>query len=423
MRKFLFFLYTLIYTAVIFVILPYQLSRRPRGLRKVWLREKFFINNKRHKTDRKPSIWIHSVSVGETVAATPLVNELLRIYPEYLIILTTMTDTGRDIAIKRFSSSERVRIMYMPFDLRMIINRFLETFDVRLFITLETELWPNTFIASSEKGIPVFIVNGRISERSFRGYKRAGFFMKYIFESVTLFMMSSEIDKERLFRLGVPKEKVFVTGNIKFDIPHIPAPGIKVNTRRKILVIASTHDDEERIIIDSINEMIRNREVFIILAPRHPERFAEVEKLLNDMGLSFIRRTEIHDHLNVDEDGMDIMLLNTIGELASFYSLSDIVIMGGSFVPKGGHNILEPAYWSKPVISGPYMHNFPLTQEFFREGGAIMTDSGNLYLTLRRLIDDLSLADKIGRKAYEIFVRNSGALHRTITLIKERVRN
>ncbi len=422
MRKLLLFLYTLIYTAVALVVLPYQLLRRPGKLRRVWLREKFFIN-KKYKTEREPSIWIHSVSVGETVAATPLVNELLRIYPQYLIILTTMTDTGRDIAIKRFSSNERVRVMYMPFDLRMIINRFLKTFDVRLFITLETELWPNTFIASSERGIPVFIVNGRISERSFKGYRRAGFFMKYIFQSVTLFMMSSEVDRERLLGLGVPEEKVSVTGNIKFDIPHISAPRIRVITRRKILVVASTHDDEERIIIESIIEMIRNREVFIILAPRHPERFPEVERLLNGMGLRFIRRTEIHDQLDADEDGMDMMLLNTIGELASFYSLSDIVIMGGSFIPKGGHNILEPAYWSKPVITGPYMHNFPLSQEFFREGGAIMTDSGDLYMTLRRLIDEPSLSDEIGRKAKEIFIRNSGALQRTIALIKERFSN
>lgn len=412
------FLYTFLYCLALVFLIPFHYLKRPKALRTRWLREKFGILSLEEESDT--AIWIHAVSVGETLGARRLVEYLRGRHPESLILFSTMTDTGQELARRELlRDNSSVFIFYMPFDIPFIIRRILKKFRVSLFITMETEIWPNIFRECKRLGIPVVIANARISERSFKGYRKVSFFMNSVLNSVIAFCASSNIDAERLRLLGVEDSRIHITGNLKFDMPPPKKPELNLKTtERTVIVIGSTHSGEETLLLQALKELVRTKKVFIILAPRHPQRFKEVEGLLRKEEINFIRRTELSDY-QIDTETCDLLLLDTIGELSSIYSLGDIVILGGSFVPVGGHNLLEPAYWSKPVICGRHMDNFPLAEEFFKEGAAIKAEPQDILRHVIELCDSPSKRLEMGKKARLIYERNRGALERTIKVIEE----
>lgn len=413
------FLYSLLYCLALLFLLPLHYFKRPEHLRSRWLKEKFGILSPDEQLH--PSIWIHAVSVGETLGARRLVNYLRERFPESSILFSTMTDTGQEIARKELlkDNPQGLFIFYMPFDIGLILKRIFRRSRVSLFITMETEIWPNIFLECKRLGIPVIVANARLSEKSMKGYRRIGFFMKRVLGAVNAFCCSSKIDKERLNALGVEESRIHVTGNLKFDMPPPDRPvlRLKVN-RKKIIVAGSTHPGEETLILQSLKELIKSGRIFLILAPRHPQRFKEVSGLLSTGGFNFIQRTGLSGD-EVDTETYDLLLLDTIGELSSIYSLADMVILGGSFVPVGGHNLLEPAYWSRPVICGRYMNNFPLAEEFFKEGAAIQVEPQDIVKHIIELCDAPEMRLEIGKRARLIYERNRGALERTIKVIEE----
>ncbi|MCX7793609.1 MAG: 3-deoxy-D-manno-octulosonic acid transferase [Thermodesulfovibrionales bacterium] len=412
-------LYTLFYFFALIFFLPVHFFKRPKELRPRWLREKIgLLKSGRNYSN---AIWIHAVSVGETLGARRIVSYLNSRFPESLILFSTMTDTGQEIARRELmkENPEGILIFYMPFDLGFIIKNILNRFKVFLFITMETEIWPNTFEECKRLNIPVIIVNARLSAKSARGYRKINFFMKQVLDAVNAFCCSSNIDADRFHSLGVERSRIHVTGNLKFDMPPPARPELNLKNSGKVIIIAgSTHQGEEAIMLQSLKELLLSGRVFLILAPRHPQRFNDVAGFVKAEGINFIRRTELSGN-EIDADSYQLLLLDTIGELSSMYYFADIVLMGGSFVPVGGHNLLEPAYWSKPVICGRYMDNFPLAEEFFREGAALKTEPETLLKDVMELCNNPQKRLEIGKKAGIIYERNRGAFEKTLKIIEE----
>lgn len=412
-------IYTLLYILALLFLLPKEYLRRPVNLRKSWLKEKFGIfrakDNKISKSNRKGRIWIHAVSVGEVLAISGLVRELSK---DHDIILSTITDTGNRVAKERFKENF-VEVIYLPFDIPWAIDKTIKTLKPALLILTETELWPNLIFISSKK-IPVVLVNGRLSEKSFRGYKRIKFFMKDLLKKLKLICVQEEIYRNRFIQIGAEDSKVHVTGNMKFDIKlqEISLPWENL-IPRPVVVAGSTHKPEEEIILDAFLQLKTGT---LILAPRHPERFDEVERLIhykisNIRDVLFLKFKEISLPLSKTAK-ICIILLNQMGVLGSIYRLCDIAIVGGSFIPHGGQNPLEPAYWKKPIICGPYMHNFPFIEEFIENGGCIKTDSFGIRNLLNELLEKPDTLIKMGEKAFETFIKKTGATERTILLLR-----
>ena len=409
----MFFIYSTLYTIVVLILLLPEYLKRPPGLRPRWLREKFG-----SLTEAASSIWVHAVSVGEVGASIGLLRRLKSEYPDSTLVLSTITDTGQKVAAERVPAGTRV--VYLPFDAGFILTGSIRRLRPRAFVVVETELWPNTFRVLSESGIPVIVVNGRISEKSSKGYRRISFFMKRVFSFVRCFGMQGEVDAARLIEIGAPKDKVIVTGNFKFDmkmpekIPSWAGPA-----GGPVIVAGSTHSGEEEIIIAAYRE---NRERFpglrLILAPRHPERFGEVEELLKSSGISYRKRSDLGDASHEAVGDAGIILLDTVGELSAVYGAADIAVIGKSFLGTGGQNPLEPAYWSKPVICVPHMENFPFIEEFYREGAAFEVDRNTLAKKIKELLLAPGSAQAAGAKARELFMRNSGGVERAMELIK-----
>jgi len=402
------FIYNLMFCFILLFLLPYQLLKRPKNIRNKWLKERLgFV---KLKYDNKKRVWLHAVSVGEAMAAKPLINMLKE---EYNIIVTTVTDTGQKV-MKDFINHEKV--FYAPFDLSFSIKRFFNSIKPEFIIIMETELWPNTFFIAKQKKIPIILVNGRMSESSFKGYKKFRFFMKYILSMGELYCMQTEKDAERFINIGAPRKKVKITGNLKLDIKPFnkDIPKWLELLRKPVIVAGSTHEGEEELILDTFKKLKAIfKELTLVLAPRHPERFSEVEKLIRKTGINYIKRSEIKDM------SADIILLDTIGELRTIYSIADVCIIGGSFVHKGGHNLFEAAYWSKPIVCGNSMENFPLAEKFFQKKAAIKTDSKKLFSILEKILKNPSIASEIGARAFQIFKQHQGAVKKTYGLIKE----
>ena len=283
---------------------------------------------------------------------------------------------------------------------------------------METELWPNIFRALARNAVPVLVLNGRISERSARGYKKISFFMKKVFSYVSVFGMQGQVDAERIRSIGAEETKISVLGNFKFDIDvaeKIPVWAKSVGG--PVIVAGSTHKGEEELILAAFAE---NRKIFpelkLILAPRHPRRFEEVAAILKKSGVPFVKRTEIN---GLNQPASCVVLLDTVGELSSVYGASDIAIIGKSFEETGGQNPLEPAFWGKPIVCGPHMENFPFIKDFYREGAAFEVEAAALPQKIKELLLAPDKAKAAGQKARELFLRNSGAVDRAMEIIRK----
>jgi 3-deoxy-D-manno-octulosonic-acid transferase len=364
----MYLLYSLIYIIVLIFIFPFEYFKRPEDLRKRWLREKFgFFKFNREtltplgKGGNGGIVWVHAVSVGEVMAALPLLKSLRKRYPSKSIILSTITDTGQKVARER--SPESTIIVYLPFDITSILNTVLKRTKPEILIVIETELWPNIFRVFKENGVHVILLNGRISEKSFTGYKNISFFMKRVLSYVDFFGMQDEICAERIKSLGINSSKVMDIGNFKFDtIPpsHIPEWTEKI--KGPVITAGSTHKGEEEFITSVYLELKKDfPDLNIIIAPRHPERFKEVEDMFSSKGMSVIKRSTLSTQQSRSNPIKgEMILLDTVGELSAIYGVSDIAIIGKSFKGYGGQNPLEPAYWGRPILCGPHMENFPI---------------------------------------------------------------
>lgn len=415
LNKGMFFLYSILYSLVLTILLPVEFFKRKSNIRKKWLKEKFgFLNI---QVSKKKFIWIHAVSVGEVNASLPLVKRLRKDYPDNEIIISTITDTGQNIAKKHFSDG--IHVIYLPFDLPFILNRVVKKTKPVLLIIIETELWPNLIKTFKKNSTPVILLNGRISEKSYNGYKKISFFIKKVMEMIDIFGMQNKIYAERIESFGIKPSKIIVMGNLKFDVkPLNSLPDWAYKIKGKTIVAGSTHNGEEELLLNLYKRLRQDiPDLNLIIAPRHPERFKEVENLLVSKGLNFVNRSKI-DINNKEIDKGIIILLDTVGELSSIYGICDIAIIGKSFRGYGGQNPLEPAYWEKAIVCGPHMENFSIIEEFYLEGAAIKAPEDRLYEILKTLLQKPEILKEMGSKAKKVYLKNVGAVNKAMKIIK-----
>jgi len=376
--------------------------------------------------DGDESMWVHAVSVGEVLSARPLISELRASYPKLRVFLSTTTLTGQKLA-RRVPDVDAV--FYFPFDWTITARRTLDVVRPRLFVMTETEIWPNLLRECKRRGVKTLMVNGRISYRSFPRYRLVRPFMKRVLADIDRFCVQGEETSRRLIELGADPARIIVTGSLKFDSLELsPIPGrgrervlrfFRVPPGRPVIIAGSTLRGEEEPVIRAFNR-VRTSGVnaLLVIAARHPERFDEVERLCRHEGLTVLRRSE----LPIDaEPRADAVVLDTIGELAQLYQIATVVFVGGSLVPAGGHNILEPALYGKPVVFGPHMQNFgEIAETFLTNGAAIQVrTAGELEETMLSLIGDPVRRARVGAAARALVESNRGARDRTLVVIRD----
>ena len=370
----------------------------------------------------EPRCWVHAVSVGESAAAVPLVEGIRRRWPELGIVVSTITPTGARIVGERLAGTAVHR--YFPIDLPGPVRRALDAARPRFFIAIETELWPNFLRALARRRIPAMIANGRISDRSFRRYRWVRGLMRRVLADVSVFAMQTDEDARRIIALGAPPSRVVVTGNLKSDLlpeaagddPAGWRARLHLGAGARLWIAGSTHRGEEAVVLDAfLRARTRCPELALLLAPRHPERAGEVEALIRERGLLAARRSR----LPADGAPGAVIILDTVGELAALYALAEIVFVGGSLVPIGGHNVLEPAMRGKPVLVGPHMSNFREGAELLQRsgGGLVVKDAPELERELARLLEDRDLARRMGDAARGAFAGRQGAVSATLDLV------
>jgi 3-deoxy-D-manno-octulosonic-acid transferase len=379
--------------------------------------------------DGDESIWVHAVSVGEVLTARPLVEALKAEYPNLPVFLSTTTRTGQQLA--RRGALDVDAVFYFPFDWTFTVRRTLDLVKPRLFLMMDTEIWPNLLRECRLRGVKTALVNGRISSRSFPAYRRIRRFFGRVLSDIDRFCAQSEATQRRLVQLGADPVRVTVTGSLKFDSldAQSPVPNrgeervlrfFRLSPGRCVLVAGSTIKGEEEAVVRAFNRLRVSGPAgaLLILAPRHPERFADVDRLCRQEGLTTVRRSD----LPIDaEPRADAVVVDTIGELAQLYQLATAVFVGGSLVPAGGHNILEPAVFGKPIVFGPHMENFAeIADSFLLSDAAIQVRSATeLEEALLSLVGDPVRRARLGAAARALVEANRGAKERTLAVITE----
>ena len=367
------------------------------------------------------TIWIHAVSVGEVLAIAGLVEELRRTFPEHRVLVSTTTDTGQDLARKRFGEEN---VFYFPIDFAAAIRPYLQTLRPELVVLAETEFWPNFLRMVHESGARLAVVNARISDRSWPRYRRFNWALRRMLSHVDLFLAQTSQDADRLQSIGAEVQRIQVTGNQKFDVA-VPAVAPIVESLQKsfsnesagpILVCGSTVEDEEAPLLKAFeNILVSHPRAVMVLAPRHPERFDAVAKLMERMGVASYRRSVWGGESLAGR----VLLVDTIGELASLYALADIAFVGGSLVPRGGHNIIEPALHGIAIVTGNHTENFRDIVGLFQKQDAVrIVGIAELPLTLMQLLDNDEDRRALGRKAKETILSQVGATSRTLEALK-----
>ncbi|OCQ54434.1 3-deoxy-D-manno-octulosonic acid transferase [Photorhabdus australis subsp. thailandensis] len=367
-------------------------------------------------------ILLHSVSVGETLAAIPLVRALRHHYPFLPITVTTMTPTGSERVLSALGND--VNHVYLPYDLPGSMERFLNQVNPKLVIIMETELWPNLIFQLHRRNIPLVIANARLSARSAAGYQKIGHFVKTILHKITLIAAQNQEDGERFIELGLRRSQLAITGSLKFDISVTPELAAKAVTlrrqwaaRRPVWIATSTHDGEESYILDAHCNLLKQfPNLLLILVPRHPERFAKAEELTKKVGLSYILRSSG----KIPEANIQVVIGDTMGELMLLYGIADLAFVGGSLVERGGHNPLEAAAHAIPVLMGPHTFNFKaICAKLDQANGLItVTDSQSLFTEINSLLTDEDYRLYYGRHAAEVLHENQGTLQRLLKLLE-----
>ncbi|WP_312228175.1 lipid IV(A) 3-deoxy-D-manno-octulosonic acid transferase [Pseudescherichia sp.] len=414
----------LLYTTLFYLIQPliwlrlWVRGRKAPAYRKRWGERYGY-----YKQPLKPGgILMHSVSVGETLAAIPLVRALRHRYPDLPITVTTMTPTGSERVLSAFGND--VQHVYLPYDLPDALNRFLNAVDPKLVLVMETELWPNLIAALHKRQIPLVIANARLSARSAKGYARLGDFIRTLLRRITLIAAQNEEDGERFIALGAKRNQLTVTGSLKFDISVTPQLASRAVTLRRqwaphrpVWIATSTHEGEESAVIEAHRTLLREfPNLLLILVPRHPERFPDAINLVRQAGLSYITRSSGE----VPSSSTQVVVGDTMGELMLLYGIADLAFVGGSLVERGGHNPLEAAAHAIPVLMGPHTFNFKdicarLTQA---DGLITVADVASLSKEVASLLTDEDYRNFYGRHAVEVLYQNQGALQRLLQLLE-----
>lgn len=375
------------------------------------------------------AIWMHAVSVGEVLAGLPLARGLKERFPQRKLFVSTTTRTGQNLAHERMTFADG--IFYFPLDWALSVRRVLRVIQPGLIIVLETEIWPNFLREARRAGVPVLFVNGRVSENSFKRYRALngflGGFLSRVLDDAALFLMQSDADAERLRELGAAAERVEVTGNLKYDLA-LPRPSPIVDWLEKqlaeqerwpLVVAGSVVEDEEEPVLAAFDLVERAwRRALLVLAPRKPERFDAAARIAEERGWKVARRSRLSFDEPLDEEA-DLVLLDTVGELAGLYRLADAVFVGGSLVPKGGHNILEPAAFAQPPVFGPHMQNFrEMAAEFLARHAAVqVATERELGETWMDLVRGEENRRRMGEAARAIVERNRGATGKSLERI------
>jgi 3-deoxy-D-manno-octulosonic-acid transferase len=431
--KLVFLLYSLLLTLGILVMLPvFLLDALRHGKYVEGLRER--AGGVQVDAKGRPIIWLHCVSVGETQAARPLVRALVERFPTHALVVSTTTLTGQRIAREAFRDIATA-VIYFPFDWAWSVRRALSAVNPSVVLLMETELWFRFLRECQERNVPVALVNGRISERSFRRYKLIRNFVRVALETLALAVVQSEEDASRLVELGLAHERVEVSGNLKFDldtddearpITEELRGRFAFNAGRPLIVAASTHAPEERIVLEAF-KLLRDSsddeaQPRLLIAPRHPERFNEVASLLDSSGLTWTRRSTAPTN---DDARCDAILLDTVGELRAIYPLAEIVFVGGSIAPTGGHNVLEPAHAARSVVTGPHTFNFTEIIRRLVEADALVQlpaltaaeTPAALARTFNELLTDDAQRGRLVTNALAVLEQNRGATARTVDLL------
>ncbi|WP_085701043.1 lipid IV(A) 3-deoxy-D-manno-octulosonic acid transferase [Pseudomonas sp. B26(2017)] len=366
-------------------------------------------------------IWVHAVSVGESIAAAPMIRALLQRYPTLPITVTCMTPTGSERIHALFANEPRIQHCYLPYDLPCAAARFLDRVQPKLAVIMETELWPNHIHQCAKRGIAVALANGRLSERSAKGYGRFSKLTAPMLAEMSLFAVQTEAEAQRFRDLGARPETVEVTGSIKFDLtidPQLLQRAAELRSQwqaqeRPVWIAASTHEGEDEVVLNAHRRLLTNHpDALLILVPRHPERFNSVFELCQREGFATVRRST---GASVDAQ-TSVLLGDTMGELLFLYALADSAFVGGSLVPNGGHNLLEPAALAKPVISGPHLFNFLDIAAQLRSAGALaeVDDAEGLATEVQRLFELPRDAQRMAENGLSVMRRNQGALQRLL---------
>jgi 3-deoxy-D-manno-octulosonic-acid transferase len=423
----MYLLYSALMAAGLLVSLPYWIFQmKRRGKYRLGLRQRLgSVPAKLQPPCSRCTIWVHAVSVGEVLAVSRLVDEMRRRWPAARVVVSTSTDTGQKLARTRFGAES---VFYFPLDFAFAIRPYLQVLQPELVVIAETEFWPNFLRLSKRNGARLAVVNARISDRSWPGYRRLRWWLPGVISKVDLFLAQTYEDRKRLIDIGAPEDRVEVTGNLKFDVEPPSPPPVMASLRKSfqesgagpILVCGSTVDEEEeRILLQAFQNILASHpRSVMILAPRHPERFPVVASLLESIGIRFWRRSL----WSGEPVSGGILLLDSIGELAPVYGLADIAFVGGSLVPKGGHNIIEPARYGVPIVVGNHYENFRDIIGLFQAHDAVrIVGPAELPLVLMELISDEAERKTLGRRAAETWRSQTGATERTFAAL-ERLR-
>jgi 3-deoxy-D-manno-octulosonic-acid transferase len=411
-----------LYTILFYLALPFVFlrllwrSRRAPLYRKRWMERLGFCPHSLNQC-----ILIHAVSLGETIAAVPLIKALIAKYPSSPILITNMTPTGSARVQAVFA--DRVYNAYIPYDLPGAINRFLERVKPRMVVVMETELWPNFFAACQRHDIPIIVTNARLSEKSAKGYRRIASLTRQMFEAITVLAVQGQPDADRFIALGMPKERITVTGSLKFDLElpaDLPAKGEalreQLGRERLKWIAASTHPGEDEIILAAHRAICEKiPDAMLILVPRHPERFDSVAALVSEKGFNIARRSKAESCLPTTS----VYLGDTMGEMMVMYSACDVACVAGSFVAVGGHNVIEPAALHKPVVTGPYLFNFAEISDYLLQAGGMVKveDANQLANTVIGFFENENQRKQAGENAALVVEKNRGALQRQLQLI------
>ncbi|MBC7899926.1 MAG: 3-deoxy-D-manno-octulosonic acid transferase [Saprospiraceae bacterium] len=428
----MYLLYSLLLTLAFVLMSPLFILRREKYA--AGFQERLG-NYPEFKHDGRKVIWLHCVSVGETNAARPLVDEIKTSFPDHRLIVSTTTKTGQELAQNIFSDKADA-VFYFPFDWKFSVRRALHHFKPDIVLLMETEIWPRFLSEAKIFGAKNVIVNGRISARSFKRYSYISRFVREVLSNIDLALMQDEDDGRYIRSLGVPVQQIRITGNIKFDLQINDNEKLVTENFRnrfgfsqqqRLIVAASTHDPEEKWIVDSFRKVydLMASKPRLLVAPRHPERFNEVADIIRKTGFSLVNSSAKQSE---DDKKATVILLDSIGELRAVYPLAEIVFVGGSLIPHGGQNILEPALAGKAIVTGPYTHNFSSAVSAFLESKALIQlpemavesqTVEQISKTFERLLNEPAERDFLGANAEMIMKANRGATGFTIDALKQ----
>jgi 3-deoxy-D-manno-octulosonic-acid transferase len=419
----MYLLYSALLALFLVLTLPYWILQMMRhGKYRAGLRERLGEVRQEFRDSGKPAIWIHAVSVGEVVASSGVIAQLRERFPSHRVLVSTTTNTGQKLAAKRFGEKN---VFYFPLDFAFAIRPWIRALKPDLVVLAETEFWPNFLRIASQHGGRIAVINGRISDRSLAGYRRLHFWMPTVLSPIDLFLAQTEEDRNRLIAVGAAEKKVQVSGNLKFDVAPPPSPPIVESLRQNlresgggpILVCGSTVEDEEGSLLSAFRNILANHpRAVMVLAPRHPERFAAVADQVEQLGFRMWKRSL----WSGEPVTGGVFLLDSIGELMALYSIATVAFVGGSLVPRGGHNILEPALYGVPVVTGNHYDNFRDIVEYFLWRKAVrVVGLAELPLTFIELIEHPEEREALGRNALAALEAQRGATERTVSALME----